>query len=110
HLGRQLGHALTVHQQMELVAHKTIADDSHGHAATSLADQADEGVIVVLVVEDAGANIAAVKGSVALAPASRSCSAGHAEIFLSNRQGGKKISMVGADGSLGRNRGGRKEP
>jgi hypothetical protein len=96
--------------QVQVVGHQTVANNAHGHAATSLADEAGEAVVVVLVVEGAGAAMAAVPSMVAISSGGSSCSAGHEESFRPGRPVGKEISMVGADTGMGSKRGGRKEP
>jgi hypothetical protein len=80
--------------QVKVVGHQTITDDTHGHAGTGLADQADEALVVVLVVKDACATIAAIQSVVAIATDGSSCSARHEEILVPRPRKGKQFSGV----------------
>ena len=50
-----------------MVRHQTVADQPHRHASTGLAEQANEAMVIVGIVEDPRPAVAAVKGMVAIA-------------------------------------------
>ena len=51
--------------EVEMVGHEAVAADAHGEAFAGEGHEIDEGLIVVVVVEDAGAAVAAVDDVVA---------------------------------------------
>jgi hypothetical protein len=105
HLGAQVVIAGRPEDEVEMVGHQTKADQTHGHAGASLTQEPDEVVIVVGVVKDLGAAVAAVESMVAQATDRSSRSSRHEEIVANHRLDGKGI--LAGDGRAGHRRAGQ---
>src|SRR6266404_7572629 len=64
-----------------MIGHQAIGQDAQRHAGAGLAQQADEGVVIALVVEDLGPAVAAVDDVVTVAAHGGTGSAWHGAII-----------------------------
>ncbi len=95
HPGTQVVVAAGPEDEVEVVGHQAKADQPHRDAGAGLAEEADEAVVVVGVVEDPGAAVAAVEGVVAVAAHRGSRGSGHGRIVAVGGRGGKRILADG---------------
>ena len=79
---------------MEVVGHQAERQQAHREAGGGIGEQADEGVVVVVGVEDFGPAIAAVEGMVAEAAGGSACGPWHGVSLASERTACKGNSYV----------------
>ena len=66
-----------VEDEVEVVGHQAVGQDAHREAVAGLSDEADEGGVVGVLVEDLGFAVAAVQNVVAHVAESGSGRSGH---------------------------------
>lgn len=65
HPPREVAVAVGPQDEVEVVGHQAVGEQSHGQPQTRLADDAEEGLVVLRLVEDLGAGVAAIQDVVA---------------------------------------------
>ena len=95
HPGVQVVRAARPEDEVEVVGHRTKADEPQGHAGTGQAEQPHEAVVVVGIVEDLRPAVTAVEDVVAVATDRGSRSPGHAAIIAAGGLCGKGVQAFG---------------
>jgi hypothetical protein len=67
---------------MEVGRHQAKAEKAHGDAGACLAQQRNEGMVIVVVVKDAGALVTPVEDMVTVSADGGSCGARHPEMIV----------------------------
>jgi hypothetical protein len=75
--------------EVKVVRHETVGEQAHGHARGRAPQEAEEGGIIVGIVEDLRAAVAAVEDMVAVAANRGTCGAGHADIMAARAAGAR---------------------